>query len=352
MPFRGLRLARYVSRLVLVRAAGAAAVLTAMYVLVDGVESASFAGASPARVAALYLFKLPAVAVHVAPVAAALATVLALGALVRRGELDAAAAAGLGPGFLVCGLVAVPCALSALLLPTAHVLAPRALSRFERGLSPGGAPREPATDRRWVRLGSAFALVDGSGGESDRPVVLIDRREDGRAASWSGPCGPGGERCRWTSDGGWLPPGSGLPPSLPAIGAVREPPPSAFGIVGASLTSGELRALSSRLEARGRPSTALRAELALRNAIAAACVIVPALSLLLALGTGTSRDTRLVGIAVASAAAYWLALSLAWNAALSGAISPGWIDAGVPAAFGAAIAVAAGAKAATGLLRS
>jgi lipopolysaccharide export LptBFGC system permease protein LptF len=344
MPPRGCRLLRYLFRIVLVRAALAAAILVAMYVIIDTVESASSARVPLARIAALYLFKLPQIAVHVAPVAAALAVVLALGALERRGERDAAAAAGLGPGFLLVGLVAVPCALAVAVLPLAHELAPRALSRFEEGAFPRDA-RRTATSSRWIRDGARFVLLEGSAEGAERALVALERGADGRTVSWSGPCGEGARRCGWRRERGWLDRGGGDTAAPAARSASREPAPTTYGLVGTSLTSAELLELSDRLDAQGQSSCALRAELALRNAAAAACVIVPVLALLLALASGTSRDTRLVGIAIASAAAYWLALSLAWNGAVACAVSPSWIDVGVPLAFAFAIAAAAAVRA-------
>lgn len=340
MPAGGLRLLLYAFRTALLRAAGAAAILTAMYVVVDTVESASSAGVPLSRVAALYAFKLPQIAVHVAPVAAALAVVLALGALERRGERVAAAAAGLGPGFLIAGLLAVPCGLAALVLPLAHELAPRALARFEHGAFPEGA-RDGTGGSRWIRDGARFVMLEGSPGGGERAEISMVRGDDGRAASWSGPCREGGAgRCSWSAGSGWRDSGA-EDPARGGIEAPRAPGPTAYGLVGASLTSGELRALSARLDALGQSSCALRAELALRNAVAAACVVVPVLALLLALAARTSRDTRLVGIAVAAAGAYWLALSLAWNGAIGCAVSPAWVDLGVPLGFACAIAVAA-----------
>jgi hypothetical protein len=344
MPPRGFRLFAYAWRVALVRAAGAFALLLGMYVLVDGVESASAARVSLSRMASLYPYKLPLIAAHVAPVAVSIAVVLGLGALRRRGEWDAAAAAGIAPRAMLGGLLAVPFACALAAVPLVHSAAPLALARYEAGTFPAAAPR--IEGRHWLRDGRRLERV-----RDTRPgaalEIEIERDDGGRALAWDGPCGDGERRCSWRRAGAWEKSGGPerravLPREIP-----REPVPTAYGLVGASLTSARLAALAGALERQGQTAFGLKAERSLRTALAAACAIVPALALLLAIASGTTRDARLVGIGLGAAALYWLALSLAWNGASSGALCARWVDTGVPLSMAIAIAAIAGFRAAT-----
>ena len=338
MSPRGVRLLTYASRVAMVRTAGAFALLLGTYVLIDAVESASAAGVSLARVASLYPLKLPLVAAHVAPVAAALGAVLALGALKRAGEWDAAAAAGVGPTSLLAGLAVLPIAFAVAAVPLVRVGAPRSLARYEAGTFAPAVRASAAA--RWIRDGARVVQVRGDGANQTRVAVELERGADGRVIAWLGPCGVGDARCAWRRDTGWS--RSGATKEAAPIGAIATAPaPSAYGLVGASLTSAELSALADRIEAQGQPASGLRAEAALRTAVAAACAVVPALALLLAMAFGTTRAARLVGLGLGATAAYWIALSLAWNGALGGALSPRWVDLGVPLVFAAAIAASA-----------
>ena len=335
MAIRPVRLVVYLWRLALVRLAGAFALLLGVYVLVDAIESASFARLPLATIMAAYPFKLPLVAAHVAPLACTLSTLLALGALKRRGEWDAAAAAGISPLPLLAGLVAIPFTIALAALPLVHDLAPVSLARFEQRTSNPGVRAAAAS--WWATEG--HALVKWSDGDGDPRIdVAVERGEDGRATSWRGACREG-RACRSWHRGGWSS-GTSLPSSARGAGKpARAPSPSSYGFVGASLTSSEIGGLARDLEAHGQSAHALRAELALRTAVAAGAAIVPALALILAFAFGTARETRLVGLSLVTAAAYWVTLATAWNGAALGALSPVWVYAGVPAAFVAVTAV-------------
>jgi len=337
MAIRPVRLVLYLWRLALARLAGAFALLLGVYVLVDAIESASSSRLPMAAILAAYPFKLPLVAAHVAPLACALSALLALGALKRRGEWDAAAAAGIPPFPLLAGLAAIPCAIALAALPVVHELAPESLARFEQGTS--SLEVDAAARTWWAREGRALVRWRDTGGDP-RIDVAIERGERGRAISWRRAC-PQGRACRSGRDGAWI---DGPEPTSSAHGVgtpARAPAPSSYGFVGASLTSSEIRSLARDLEAQGQGTHALRAELALRTAVAAGAAIVPALALVLAFAFGTARETRLVGLGLLTAAAYWVALAVAWNGAALGALSPAWVFAGVPAAFAAVTAAVA-----------
>lgn len=344
MPFRQGRLTLYIWRLVATRLAGTFALLLGVYVLIDAIESASSARLTFGALAAAYPFKLPIVVAHVAPLACALSVLLAFGALRRRGEWDAAAAAGIGPLGLLGGLVAIPFAVAVAVLPLVNAFAPWSLARFEARTS---APAADPSGSWWDR--DAIALVrwrDARGGP--RREVEIERAGDGTVVSWRGPCGEGAP-CSWRRGDGWSS-GGAAPATAGERTPARTPRPGSYGLVGASLASSEIRVLSRELEEHGRSADALRAELALRNAVAVGAGLVPALALVLAFALGTVRDTRLVGLGIATAAAYWLALATAWNGAALGALSSFWVSLGVPALFAActvavSLRIAAGATA-------
>jgi lipopolysaccharide export LptBFGC system permease protein LptF len=330
MPIRPVRLVVYLWRLALVRLAGVFALLLGVYVLIDAIESASSARLPLAAILTAYPFKLPLVAAHVAPLACTLSVLLAFGALRRRGEWDAAAAAGIPPIRLLAGLVAIPCAIALAALPLVHRLAPASLARFEQRTS--SDPERRGAPRSWWAA-EGRALIKWRSADGDPRIdIAIERGEDGRAISWRGAC-PEGRVCGAWRGGVWrtgsLPPSSALGAGKPS----RAPSPSSYGFVGASLTSSEIRDLARDLEASGQGAHALRAELALRTAVAAGTAIVPALALILAFAFGTARETRLVGVGLVTAAAYWVALATAWNGAALGVLSPAWVFAGVPIAF-------------------
>jgi lipopolysaccharide export LptBFGC system permease protein LptF len=333
MAFRPVRLVTYLWRLTAARLAGALALLMGVYVLIDSIESASYARLHVAAVIAAYPFKLPLVTAHIAPLACTLAVLLTFGTLHRRGEWDAAAAAGIGPFPLLAGLAAIPFAVAVAAVPLVHALAPLALARFEARTS---APHEGGGGTWWTREGRTLVRWGDSGGDPTA-LLAIERGRDGGAMSWRGQCGRG-KVCAWRRGGRWI---EGAPEPAPKSprGPARAPQPSAYGFVGASLASPALGALARDLEAHGQSAHALRAELALRTAVAAGAAIVPALALALAFACGLRRDTRLVGLGLVTAATYWAALAVAWNGAVLGAISPTWVSAGVPAAFAAATIV-------------
>jgi len=330
-----VRLMVYLWRLVLARLAGAFVLLLGVYVLIDAIESASSARLPLVMIMAAYPFKLPLVAAHVAPLACTLSVLLAFGALKRRGEWDAAAAAGIPPLPLLAGLGAIPCAFALAALPLVHDLAPVSLARFEQRISNHDVR---AVARYWWAT-EGRALVKWSDGDGDPRIdVAIERGEDGRATSWRGACRKG-RACSLWHRGGWSS-GTSLPSSAGGAGKpARAPAPSSYGFVGASLRSSEIRGLARVLEAHGQSAHALSAELALRTAVAAGAAIVPALALVLAFAFGTARETRLVGLGLLTAAAYWVTLATVWNGAALGALSPVWVFAGVPVAFAVVTAV-------------
>ena len=327
-----VRIVTYLWRLAAVRLVGAFALLLGVYVLIDAIETASSARLPVTAIAAVYLFKLPLVAAHVAPLACAFSVLLAYGVFKRRGEWDAAAAAGIGPLAMLAGLAAIPLAIALAAIPLVHAFAPWSLARFEEETSASSAG---AAGTWWARDGRA--LVKWQDADGDPPTgIAIERGPDGRATSWRGAC-RGGQVCTWQREVGWREGGT-VSATVGFKEPARAPRPSAYGFGGASLASSEIRDLARDLETHGQNAHALRAELALRTAVAAGVAIVPALALALAFAFGTSRDTRLVGVGLVAAAAYWFVLAAAWNGVALGALSPLWVSAGVPGAFAAGAA--------------
>jgi lipopolysaccharide export LptBFGC system permease protein LptF len=115
---------------------------------------------------------------------------------------------------------------------------------------------------------------------------------------------------------------------------------SGTGLLGDSLTVPDLFKAIPLAAKRGLNAAPLKAEVALRGALIAACIVLPLLCLGMSIGRETSAASRLLGIGIAAAATYWLCLAIAWNSAVAGILEPYWVYAVVPllfAGFGTAL---------------
>lgn len=316
-----MRLTRYLARLVLVRAAAALAVLSAVYAAIDLVEASSYMGENLDALH-LYLFKLPLVLVHVSPLALLLGVQLCLAALRSRGEWDGIRSAGIGPRYLLWGFLMVPL----VALPIYGMLvfhwAPAALSVWEKGLA---APSDGETFR-WAQDGDRL-----EGYHPDGPRVQIQRDGTGQIKRWEGSAGGASDVYGWQSGSGWT--RNPAPMEKPVVRHGEGGDLSPWILPGATLSPSELAAAVDTARHRGHDTAPLRAEQALRVALTAACFILPFWGLGLGLRTEEQRPTRLIGLGIGVAAAYWLCLATAWNGAMVGVWHPAWISAGVPGAF-------------------
>jgi lipopolysaccharide export LptBFGC system permease protein LptF len=337
-----LRLSRYLAALALPRCAGTLVLVAVIYASVDLVEVGSLTGVSAVRLLLAYPFKLPSVAAQVLPLALIIGVLLTLSSLRRGGEWEALRSAGLSPRRLAVGLLVVPIIGAVLLVPVVEWLGPAASLAFERRITSGGEPAAETAVWSADDRGS-LSRADPSSG---CPDLLIERDADGRATAFeSRERGRGNgqdpETIVWRLGLGWTRRASTAAGQRCQPSAVSAWSGSAIGLGGASLSRGRLSETIDRLEGRGRDATELRAQGALRVALIEACLIVPLLGLLLALGWDEARATRLTALGLAVGAAYWLALATAWNGAVLGVWSPLWLSVGVPILFGMFAVVAA-----------
>jgi len=334
-----LRLDRYLVSLVALRSAGALLAACAIYASIDLVEATSLSEVPAADVLAAYPLRIPSVAAQVLPVALVLGVLLSVASSRGRGEWDALLSAGLSPGRLGAGLLAVPLAGAALAAALSHVLAPVALARYGELTSVGSSgPRGGASS--WAADGRSLRRVDPGG------ALILERDGEGRAVSVRLDGGREGRTQEWRRSGGWVSDqarGGAEPRYAPPGGAPERPDM----LAGAALTTCRLEALAARLESEGASAADLRAQSALRTALAAACFLAPLLGLGLTLRGAESRPTRLAALGLAVSAAYWLGIAVAWNGAVAGAWSPKWVSLGVAGVFAvcgaAACAVRGGA---------
>jgi lipopolysaccharide export LptBFGC system permease protein LptF len=332
-----LRLTGYIVLLTLARCAGALVILTLLYVSVDMVEATSAARASALDVLGAYAFKLPTVVSHVLPMAVAFGALITLSYLRRFGEWDALRLAGLSPLRLAAALLLVPAMSAALAMANAGSWAPAAMRRYEE--IAGWAPPDRGDRGRWSRDGDRLVRVGGGAGG----LLVVERDRSGAATGWSRGS-EGGRGLGWEEGRGWS--ALGRPLEAPE-GGVVAPRVEAWsgGLAGQALSSDGIAALATELEGRGLDAGPLRAQLSLRFALAAACLIVPAIGLLLALNGTSHRASRMVLTGLAASAFYWLAVVVAWNGAIWGAWSERVLGVGVPL-MGLAAAIAAGLVAA------
>ncbi|MCP4601019.1 MAG: LptF/LptG family permease [Proteobacteria bacterium] len=323
-----MRVTRYLAMSVFIRSSLALVLLAVVYMAIDFVEASSWPGASLGRLVSLYVFRLPMIISQILPLALTLGVLLALASSRSRGEWNAMRSIGISPFGLSTRLLIVPflgMCFSTLLLAQ---LAPRALAVWQSGFDP--ALSVAVSNSHWCKGGRQIVQEESPLGFR----TVIERRPDGSPLLWAR-AGAGvsdAETLVWRQANGWQ---EEAPQELDAAqcAAVTKKEilnDSHTSLPGASLTLVELGIAISQSEKRGISTAPLRAELALRIALIAACLIVPLLGLGLSLAGEESRSTRLVGRGIIAATAFWLSLAVAWNGAVVGAWSPTWVSVGIP----------------------
>ncbi len=315
------RITLYIARNVLVRSVQTLSLLIIIYAAIDFVEASSAASTDFTRALVLYPFRLPMIVAQVSPLALSFGMLLALAASRTNGEWDALRAAGISPLRTVGAFLIVPLLAVFALSPLVAHVAPKSLSAWQAGLDPR-SPRLTPTPG-WCRQNERLIRNPGP----SIPSVAIERDPDGLPISWA--------ELRstprvWQRGRGWfVGQSSELEPApCAAIGekttTVHGAPP------GAALGLTELTSAIAEATRMGFDVSPLRAELALRVALAVSCVILPLLCLGIALLGEEHRATRLTARGVVVAAVFWFVLSAAWNGAVLDVWSPDWLSIGVP----------------------
>jgi lipopolysaccharide export system permease protein len=188
---------RYLGRTFAVYAGASLCVLATLYLVFDVVEAYRMldaVGAEAATVAAYLGDRSAAALWHVLPAAVLTGLTLALGALVRRGEITALFAAGIGPGRVLVPLLLVGALACPIAFAVGELWMPGANGRVHalwRSAMQG--TREAQADR-WLRIGQGFLYLRQIGPTSGeaRRVTLIEssdalrprRRLDAAALRW------------------------------------------------------------------------------------------------------------------------------------------------------------------------
>jgi lipopolysaccharide export LptBFGC system permease protein LptF len=325
---------RYLLRAVLVRLALALPALAVVYLAFDlgdqGRRLASEVGWGAVLRASL--LHLPLVTVQILPAALLLAAVLAVGALRRRGELQAMALAGAGPlrlgaPLLVAGAL---CAACALLLDEVTV-----------------PPCERAADRLYRgRRASALTGLDRPGSWARQREWLLHRRDDGQLLALAvGSRFEARQRVegQLTADGQlhdargerFVPGGSFLPmsrPTLPPLPAELWSSPRAE-----ARRYLELRHALHALREAGQARTAEELVLHTKLAFPLINVVVALLAWPFALGHRQRSPVLELLAALGLLFGLWAALAGGWLAGRAGWLPPG-VAVWAPTLLGAALA--------------
>jgi lipopolysaccharide export LptBFGC system permease protein LptF len=340
------RLTRYLAANVFSRSLVACVLSVVVYAAIDLVEASSLAGASDALVI-VYLFKLPSVLVHVLPLSVLVGAQLTLATMRDSGQWDAMRSCGLSPLKLIGSLLVVPCGAVVLSFFFATWIAPMGMAVWQNrlGLDSDKTKNQQVGSAKWIvrngifiKHGEDFDLRIARTPDG-RPTNLVETRQgsvDGTDMVWKHGRGWQKEIRVKNADGG---DSNALLQEAYAL--------SATGILGNSLTAADLFTVIPLAAERGLNAAPLKAEAALRVALIAACIVLPLLCLGMSIGRETSSASRLVGLGIAAAVAYWLCLAIVWNSAVAGVLAPYWVYAVVPLLFagvGAALSFAGSTK--------
>jgi lipopolysaccharide export LptBFGC system permease protein LptF len=325
-----MRITRYLAFNVLTRSVAALALFVVVYSAVDFVEVSSqlrsignLAGArGHLRLFAQYPLRLPMIAAHVLPLSLMIGVQTALSSFRRRGEWNALCSAGLSPIRLAVCLLIIPFIGAFVSSALLAEVSPTALGMWESSFG----PNKEGPINSWCEKGNLLIKEEDEAGFG----LAVERDLNGAPIYYSARSKSRADT--WTLDNGWQI-GTSHKDSAACGTSARKRAASLLDLQGASLTSKDLGAAILQSENRGWETAPLKAEAALRIALAAACLAVPLLSLGLGLGGGEPRATRLVGRGVAAAAVFWLFLATAWNGAVVGAWSPVWVSVAVPLIF-------------------
>ncbi len=325
-----MRITRYLAGNVLTRSVSTLALLVTVYAAIDFVETSSLHDEPLSHLLFAYPFRIPMIISQVMPLALALGVLLALASSRSRGEWDAMRAAGISPFSLAKNLLIVPLLGVLVSMPILAEIAPRALLAWRSGFVQGASKQ--AALPGWCKEDSNLVKEADSTGTH----IVIGRSGDGSPLSWtrSDPAIPSGSV--WQPEQGWR------SKDVRKLRTTRCSPldervqlNASMSLPGASLSVKQLLAATSAARSKGLQDAPLRAELALRIALAAACLIVPLLGLGLGLLGEESRSTRLVARGLIAAAVFWLSLVAVWNGASLGVWSPNWVAVGVPLFYSA-----------------
>jgi lipopolysaccharide export LptBFGC system permease protein LptF len=325
------RLTRYLAADVFSKSMVACVLCVVVYTAIDLVEASSLAGTSD-MLATSYVFKLPSVLVHVLPLAVLVGTQLTLANMRSSGQWDAMRSAGISPMKLIGGLLIVPSGAAALSFFLVTWIAPMGMSVWQKRVSSDSREMEHRYGTaKWVVRNGTFIKHGEDGGlriersPDGLPMTLVETRKDAA----------GGKALVWKHGQGWKE--MILAKRTDETGSdtlLKEAySMSATGILGDSLSAPDLFKAISLAAKRGLNAAPLTAEVALRVALIAACIVLPLLCLGISVGRETSTASRLVGIGIAAAAAYWLCLAIAWNSTVAGVLEPYWVYAVVPVVF-------------------
>ncbi len=301
-----------------------------VYAAIDMVEASALPDGNRGLLTS-YLFKLPSVLVHVLPLALVIGVQLTLAALRRLGEWDAMRSVGMSQKKLMATLLIVPfCSIFLSLALTAEI-APRALGIWQQRFDDSAAPDSGKGEvSGWFKKDGMLVRVSGG------PEIVIERDPLGQPSTFFyKPKGTPDDRAQvWRRGRGWQE--EAQIPDV-ATGSLTQLKQALLttttALPGASLTIGALVQAIGDASKMGLPGDPLMAELALRVALIAACLVIPLLSLGVSLLSESKRATRLVGLGFIAALTYWLLLTTAWNGAMMGIWSPVWVSAGVPLLF-------------------
>ena len=318
-------LARSLAASVLLSTVEVLALLLGLFTVIDFVELRSL-GAPTGILFASYGLKIPSIVVLLLPPAAAVSIALHTAALRRTGEWDAMHSLGISHLSTLLRLLAVPVFFGGLSFALSAWGAPPAAARFEAALRSHEQSSSTTCEGRWTRQSVGYARFDCDG----RPDIVIETNDRGVPVGRFDRVSPSGRD--WEA----------FPPSASSIEEIRRamtrfarpvPLPSTNLLAGQSMTLGALAQSIGEAERAGLSAGPLRAERALRIAVAAACVAVPALLLALLLLFPTENAWRSAAAAVLIIAIYWVVAAVVWTSVSVGLCSELTLSIGVPSVF-------------------
>lgn len=322
-------IARYMALGTLQRAGISLLVLLVVFISIDIVETAALARVQGGAIVLWYLLKLPSVAALLLPLALALGVSLQLASLKNSDEWDAMSAGGICPWASFSRLMATPLLVTLLAVPLYTHVGPGALSMFARRIASENR-EERDSQEDWFLLDGRFVKLD----RKHQRGTVIERKAGRASVRYDFTLGQGAETALvWRQEGGFC--NEPMPEEIRSIPRPPRAEPAAPGILvaGAALTRPKLAERIAALRSAGYPTAPYEAEQALRVALILACFLLPFGALLVSLGAGVERATRLTGIAIAAAVLFWLIVATAWNGAHLG-VWPTWmLSHGAPALF-------------------
>jgi lipopolysaccharide export LptBFGC system permease protein LptF len=289
-------LVRYLCAVVLRWSSILLAVLIAVYLSIDVVETSSLLRVSPWTILAAAIWRLPQVVNHVLPVATTLGVLLALSTLLRQGEWKSIPAAGISPWKAVAAMQIIPALAVCVHALFIHGVTPVAMERFN-------AITGQHPERRAERYLSGERMVLPM--EPDRVIVLT--RRNGRAMFLERGQDTGTMESCWNRDRGWsrtdCPPSSAQLPPPPQI-----PVAAANGVVAGSLSTPALCRLIPVVARAGEDTRGLQSELIIRYLLTPSCLLLALLCVAVALRIRAESPAAMAVIGIGICAVYWVGL--------------------------------------------